>query len=40
LAVPSDDPQAIQECHLLLVHALVAVTEELLSPAACNLSRV
>jgi len=31
LAVPTDSPQAIQECHLMLVHALVALTEDLLS---------
>jgi D-sedoheptulose 7-phosphate isomerase len=30
LAVPSDNPQAVQECHLVLVHALVELTEDLL----------
>lgn len=31
LAVPADDPQAIQECHLVLVHALVELVEDLVS---------
>jgi len=34
LAVPSDSPQAVQECHLLLVHALVELAEDLLSETA------
>ena len=34
LAVPSDSPQAVQECHLVLVHALVELVEDLLSDAA------
>jgi phosphoheptose isomerase len=35
LAVPTENPQAIQECHLLLVHALVEAAEDLLSQADC-----
>jgi phosphoheptose isomerase len=31
LAVPSDDLQSIQECHLVLVHSLVERTEQLLA---------
>ncbi len=31
LAVPSDDCQAVQECHLVLVHALVAEIEDALA---------
>jgi phosphoheptose isomerase len=31
LAVRTDSPQAIQECHLVLVHALVELVEDLLS---------
>ena len=31
LAVPTDSPQAVQECHLVLVHALVELVEDLLS---------
>ena len=34
LAVPTDSPQAVQECHLVLVHALVELAEDLLSAAA------
>ena len=33
LAVPTESPQAIQECHLVLVHALVELAEDLLSDA-------
>ena len=33
LAVASDDLQAVQECHLLLVHSLVERTEQLLAGA-------
>lgn len=35
LAVPTENPQAIQECHLLLVHALVEAAEDLLSQSGC-----
>lgn len=31
LAAPTESPQAIQECHLVLVHALVELVEDLLS---------
>ena len=34
LAVPTDDSQAIQECHLVLVHALVEQVEGVLARAA------
>lgn len=34
LAVPSDSLQAIQECHLVLLHVLVEEVEDLLVPAA------
>jgi D-sedoheptulose 7-phosphate isomerase len=30
LAAPTDDPQTVQECHLVLVHALVAQLEDAL----------
>lgn len=33
LAVPSDSPQTVQECHLLLVHAIVELVEDLLDDA-------
>jgi D-sedoheptulose 7-phosphate isomerase len=36
LAVPSDDPQAIQECHLVLIHSLVERTEQLLAGAGAG----
>ena len=34
LAVPTESPQAVQECHLVLVHAIVELAEDLLSDAA------
>jgi hypothetical protein len=34
LAVPSDSMQAVQECHLVLVHVLVEQVEELLADAS------
>jgi len=37
--VPSDSPQAVQECHLVLVHALVELVEDLLSDTAGTLRR-
>jgi D-sedoheptulose 7-phosphate isomerase len=40
LAVPTENPQTIQECHLLLVHALVEATEDLLSHTDCSQPRV
>ncbi len=36
LAVPSDDLQSIQECHLVLVHSLVERTEQLLAGAGAG----
>ena len=39
LAVPSESPQTIQECHLVLVHALVEMVEDLLSDTAGELRR-
>jgi D-sedoheptulose 7-phosphate isomerase len=36
LAVPSDDLQSIQECHLVLVHSLVERTEQLLAAAGSD----
>ena len=34
LAVRTDSPQAVQECHLVLVHVLVELVEDLLSDTA------
>lgn len=34
VAVPSESPQAIQECHLVLVHTLVELVEDRLSDTA------
>jgi D-sedoheptulose 7-phosphate isomerase len=31
VAVPSDSPQVVQECHLLLVHVIVELVEDLLA---------
>jgi D-sedoheptulose 7-phosphate isomerase len=31
VAVPAESPQAVQECHLVLAHALVEMVEDLLS---------
>ena len=39
LAVSSDSPQAVQECHLVLVHALVELAEDLLSDAVSSQPR-
>jgi D-sedoheptulose 7-phosphate isomerase len=36
LAVPSDDLQSIQECHLVLVHSLVERTEQILAAAGAG----
>lgn len=36
VAVPTDGLQAVQECHLLLVHALVERIEDLLAEIGCG----